>query len=105
MGATENIQSVVLEGFSLAFSNGSILVCAVCVQSDISQVTVEFDPDYTGTAHRATIHRMPSGKWRAQIRRVGHRPLSHACASKTAAERWARDCETKLDQGLQIGAA
>ncbi len=51
----------------------------------------------------ATVHKMPSGKWRAQVRRVGHKPLSTVCSSKKEAELWARDIEVKIDRGAHIG--
>jgi integrase len=50
----------------------------------------------------ATIHKMPTGKWRAQVRRAGHRPLSKVCKAKAEAERWARDVERKIDLGQTV---
>ncbi|MEA3639921.1 MAG: site-specific integrase [Lamprobacter sp.] len=45
----------------------------------------------------ASIYPLSSGKWRAQIRRKGHRPVSRLFATKKAAERWVRTQEVQLD--------
>src|SRR3954452_9082312 len=63
---------------------------------------VGLQPPAQGLHTMATIHKMPSGKWRAQVRRTGHRPLSKVCKIKTDAERWAREIERKLDMGHTV---
>jgi hypothetical protein len=40
-----------------------------------------------------------NGRWRAQVRRLGHRPLSQSFASKAEAAVWGRDTEAKMDKG------
>ena len=51
------------------------------------------------------------GRWRAQVRRHGFRPQCKTFATKTQADRWVRELETKIDAGtadtlgeLTIGA-
>jgi len=46
----------------------------------------------------ATI-RKRRGKWEAQVRRVGHRPLSKSFAIRKDAETWARHIEAQADRG------
>ncbi|HRD75314.1 MAG TPA: site-specific integrase, partial [Hyphomicrobiaceae bacterium] len=46
----------------------------------------------------ATFLKLPSGRWRAQVRRKG-RSLSQTFPTKALAEEWARDQETSLDKG------
>jgi integrase len=43
-------------------------------------------------------------RWRAQVRRTGHAPLSKAFASRSEAAAWARDIEHKIDRGQSIDA-
>jgi integrase len=38
-------------------------------------------------------------KWRAEIRRQGHKPMSKMFAKKGAASKWARETETALEKG------
>jgi integrase len=45
------------------------------------------------------------GKWRALIRRKGHKPICKTHSSKAAAEAWARKIEHQLDQGKPPTAA
>lgn len=45
---------------------------------------------------------MPSGRWRALVRRAGRRPICKTHRTKAAAEAWARGIETQLDQGLEV---
>lgn len=40
-----------------------------------------------------------NGKWRAQIRRTGHRAITKTHPTKAAAQAWARRIETQLDAG------
>lgn len=49
----------------------------------------------------ASITRYKGG-WRAHIRRAGHPSASKTFATKQEAQRWARDHETKLDQGRRV---
>jgi integrase len=41
-------------------------------------------------------------RWRAQVRRVGHSPVSQSFASKSEAAAWARTVETRLDRGQSV---
>jgi integrase len=41
-------------------------------------------------------------KWRALIRRKGHKSICKTFATKAAAEKWARGIESKLDDGLPV---
>src|SRR5271168_2879393 len=43
-----------------------------------------------------------SGRWRAQVRRIGHRPLSQSFASRAEAAVWGRDTEAKMDKGQSV---
>lgn len=45
------------------------------------------------------------GKWRAQVRRKGHKPITKTHRTKTAAESWARQIEAQLDAGQTPGPA
>jgi integrase len=45
----------------------------------------------------ATIHRLPSGNWRAQIRLSGQRPIGKTFEKKTDAQEWARTMEGSRD--------
>lgn len=38
-------------------------------------------------------------KWRAQVRRRGHKPQTRTCDSKVIANRWARKVETEIEEG------
>ena len=42
------------------------------------------------------------GKWRALVRRKGHRPVSRYCDTRKEAEEWARDIEAGIDQGRRV---
>lgn len=46
-----------------------------------------------------------NGKWRAQVRRKGHKTITKTHRTKTAAQSWARDIEAKLDGGQAVGPA
>lgn len=46
-----------------------------------------------------------NGKWRAQVRRKGHKPITKTHRTKTAAEAWARQIEAQLDAGQAPGPA
>lgn len=43
------------------------------------------------------------GRWRAQVRRLGHRPQCKTFATKAQAERWARQLESDMDAGRTGG--
>lgn len=47
----------------------------------------------------ATYRKLKSGKWQAQIRKVGHKPIVDSFPTKAMAERWARQVETELASG------
>ena len=52
----------------------------------------------------ASLHRLPSDRWRAKMRRSGH-SVSRTFRLKQKAEAWARDQETRIDRGeTPIGA-
>ena len=38
-------------------------------------------------------------KWRAQVRRKGHKTLSKTFSKKVLAEKWAREMETAVEEG------
>lgn len=46
-----------------------------------------------------------NGKWRAQVRRKGHKPITKTHRTKTAAEAWARQIEAQLDAGVSLAPA
>lgn len=46
-----------------------------------------------------------NGKWRAQIRRAGHKPITKTHPTKAAAQAWARKIEVELDEGRPVLAA
>ncbi len=48
----------------------------------------------------ATFNRLPSGYWRAQVRRKGH-AISRSFRIKAHAEEWARDQETLIEKGVK----
>lgn len=43
-----------------------------------------------------------NGKWRAQIRRAGHKPITKTHPTKTAALAWARKIEAQMDAGVTV---
>ncbi len=46
-----------------------------------------------------------NGKWRAQIRRAGHKPITKTHPTKAAAQAWARKIEVELDAGRPVDGA
>ena len=48
----------------------------------------------------ASFRKLKSGKWQAQIRRVGHRPIVDTFPTKATAERWAKQVETDISNGV-----
>lgn len=40
-------------------------------------------------------------KWRAQVRRLGYKPQCKSFTTKSAAEKWAREMEARLDRGVE----
>ena len=52
----------------------------------------------------ASIVKLKSGSWRAQIRRKGQY-ASSTFRAQADAQRWARDIERRVDLGQKIGAA
>lgn len=53
----------------------------------------------------ASVDRLPSGKWRARVRRQGH-TVSRSFRLKTDADGWVRDQEDRIDKGeTPIGKA
>jgi integrase len=50
----------------------------------------------------ATIRKLPSGRWNAQVRRKGEKPISQSFPSKALAEQWARSIEGPMDKGQFI---
>ncbi len=53
----------------------------------------------------ATITKLPSGKWRALIRKRGSKPLSGTFEKKKEAESWAKIEELKIDNIVKFGKA
>jgi len=47
----------------------------------------------------ATFRQLPSGKWQAQVRRHGAKPITKSFANKLRAEKWARQVENQIDEG------
>jgi len=58
----------------------------------------------SGTVAVASIIEI-NGKWRAQVRRKGHAPITKTHRTKTAAIAWAKDIEAKLERGELAGPA
>ena len=52
----------------------------------------------------ASIIQMPSGKWRALVRRAGRKSICKTWRTKAEAERWARGIEAQLDTGEVVVA-
>lgn len=52
----------------------------------------------------ASIYRL-RGRWRAQVRRAGQKPISRVFNTKRDAQAWARSLEHQADSGRQIGGA
>ncbi|MBK8019793.1 MAG: site-specific integrase [Betaproteobacteria bacterium] len=50
----------------------------------------------------ASIRQMASGKWQAQVRRRGIKPVVRSFGNKTDATRWARQLEAELDRGVFV---
>ena len=50
----------------------------------------------------ASIRKLPSGKWNAQVRRHGYSPVSKSFLVEKDAIRWARNVESELDRGLLV---
>lgn len=53
----------------------------------------------------ASITKLPSGKWRALIRKRGSKPISGTFEKKKEAEAWARNEELKIDSIVKFGKA
>lgn len=53
----------------------------------------------------ASIIQMPSGAWRALVRRAGRKSICKTWPTKAAAERWARGIEVELDAGGEVQEA
>jgi integrase len=47
----------------------------------------------------ASIRQLKSGRWQAQVRRVGERPLSKTFQARQQAAQWARKAESEMDIG------
>jgi len=50
----------------------------------------------------ATIRKLPSGSWQAQVRRKGESPTSKTFSTKVLAEQWARSIENQIDRGIFV---
>jgi len=48
----------------------------------------------------ATLRQLESGKWQAQVRRRGIKPVTKSFDSRTDARRWARMLESEIDRGV-----
>lgn len=83
-------------------------VCTNCAQGDAVHTAHSDIRAFVHTAGKqqvmATFDRLPSGKWRAQIRRKGSF-LSRSFRIKSEAEQWAREQEQLIDRGLAPSSA
>ena len=50
----------------------------------------------------ATVRKLSSGKWNAQIRRKGHTPISKSFINQKDAHTWIRIIESDMDKGVYI---
>lgn len=50
----------------------------------------------------ASVKQMPTGKWRALIRRTGHKPQCKTFRTKSQADNWAKLRESELDGGAAV---
>src|SRR5579885_2933669 len=48
----------------------------------------------------ASIRQFPNGRWQAQVRRRGIRPLAKTFETRQDALRWARHAESEMDRGM-----
>ena len=46
----------------------------------------------------ATFRKLPSGSWQVRVRRQGEQTITKSFSSKTIAQKWARQVETKIDE-------
>ena len=47
----------------------------------------------------ATVRKLPSGKYNAQIRRKDHSPITKSFLTSKDAYKWVRDIESQIDKG------
>jgi integrase len=52
----------------------------------------------------ATVRKLPSGKWNAQVRRKGHTPISKSFVNQKDAHTWIRSIESAMDKGTGLAA-
>ena len=50
----------------------------------------------------ATVRKLSSGKWNAQVRRKGHSPISKSFVNQKDAYIWIRSIESDMDKGIYI---
>lgn len=50
----------------------------------------------------ATLRQLESGKWQAQVRRRGVKPVTKSFDSRSDARRWARMLESEIDRGVFV---
>lgn len=50
----------------------------------------------------ATVRKLSSGKWNAQVRRKGHSPISKSFTYEKDAQTWIRSIESEMDRGSYI---
>lgn len=50
----------------------------------------------------ATVRKLSSGKWNAQVRRKGHPPISKSFVNQKDANVWVRSIESDMDKGIYI---
>ena len=53
----------------------------------------------------ATFRKLPSGSWQVRVRRQGEQTITKSFSSKTIAQKWARQVETKIDEGIYVDRA
>ena len=55
-------------------------------------------PITLGNHIMATFRKLPSGSWQVRVRRLGEKTITKSFSSKTIAQKWARQVETKIDE-------
>jgi hypothetical protein len=50
----------------------------------------------------ASIRELETGKWQAQVRRRGIKPVAQSFKTKVEAARWARLLESEIDRGVFV---
>ena len=48
----------------------------------------------------ASTRQLINAKWQAQVRRIGHKPITKTFTTKADADKWARQIESEIDRGM-----